>query len=166
MVSVSGSNIALRALFLSSLLALLSLPSVSCLVFNSTALVFANTENDGTQTSYILDGYGIGYETITLTLGSNHLPALESSVGGNYGLFVIIGQAVMNSTNLLTQDQWNTLYAYQLKYGVRMVQAEASPDEIMFGVTPLTPCCNGNQEQYVTLDGSVASKEFPTAGLK
>lgn len=166
MGSVSGFSLALKALFISSLVALISLPSVSCLVFNSTALVFASTQNDGTQTSYILDGYGIGYETITLTTGSNHLPALESSAGGNYGLFVIIAQAVINSTSLLTQDQWNTLYAYQLKYGVRMVHAEAAPDPIMFGVTALTPCCSGNQEQYLVLDGDVASNEFPTAGLK
>ena len=166
MVPVSGLGIALRALLISSLLALLALPPASCLVFNSTALVFASTENDGRQTSYILDGYGIGYDTITLTTGPNQLPALESSAGGNYGLFVIIEQAQINSTSLLTQDQWNTLYAYQEKYGVRMVHAEASPDPTLFGVTALTPCCNGTQEQYISLVGDVASDELPTAGLR
>ena len=139
---------------------------VSCLVFNSTALVLATYDNDGSQSSYIFAAYGIWSETVILDKnGTTQLPQLENSVGGNYGLLVVINEASSYGNNLLTEDQWNTLYAYQEKYGVRMVQAESDPSD-NFGVTALSSCCSGNEEQYLTTIEDVASSEFPSVGVR
>jgi hypothetical protein len=141
-------------------------PALS-LVYNSTALIVASDAEDLDSAAYLLTGYGIAHEELQVPEGGTDLPTLESGNGGNYGLFVLVSQVKYDgdSDSSLTTDQWNSLYDYQIKYGVRMVQMAVAPSST-FGVTQVGSCCNDNEEQNITLISSVQSSEFPTAGLK
>jgi hypothetical protein len=147
---------------------LLSLSTLtSGLVFNSTALIIATASDDAIRASYILTGYGIGYEASLVPKVDTPLPTLESSDGGNYGLFVVYAKTVVNGTSMLTNDQWEALWSYQRKYSVRMVHLNAIPDS-GFGAQTISSggCCDDNVEQNIALIEDVAASEFPNAGLK
>lgn len=135
------------------------------LFFNSTALVIGaddSTLNDGW---YLLDGYGIAFELLQVPQSGVSLPALETGGNGNYGLFVINAGVQYAGKSALTTDQWNMLYAYQIKYGVRMVQIDVIPSDD-FGTVSLGSCCDNSTEQNLTLVMETQAKEFPTAGLR
>jgi hypothetical protein len=137
------------------------------LLFNSTALIIATDAAEANKASYILTGYGIGYETLLVPQSNTPFPTLESSDGGNYGLFVVYSKAVANGTSRLTDDQWESLWSYQRKYLVRMIHLGAIPDA-GFGVKTVSSggCCENGVEQNITLIEEVAANEFPNAGLK
>jgi hypothetical protein len=139
----------------------------SALTFNSTVLVVCIDAVTGDQASYLFNGYGIGYETSILSDIGAPLPILETSNGGNYGLFVVVGRAISNGTSRLTSNQWESLWSYQRKYGIRMVHINVSPD-VQFGTQLIDDggCCDEGVEQNMTLVGDVAAREFPNAGLK
>ena len=103
------------------------------------------------------------------------LPVMEATTGGksigNYGLIVIIGLVTYDYggtigwASAITAAQWNTLYAYQLKYGVRMVHLDGYPGS--FNGTTIAAngpngCCT-SEEQSVSLTSTTF---IPTAGLK
>lgn len=134
-------------------------------MYTSTALVLGTDDQTTNQASYILNGYGIGFENLEITQHAQSLPTLESSAGGKYGLFIIVSQLIVNGTSLLTETQWGTLYEYQIKYGVRMVHLDVYPST-EFGVKAIGSCCGDGIERKLTLVDSVAAKEFPSAGLK
>jgi hypothetical protein len=89
---------------------------------------------------------------------------------GNYGLIIVIGLVTYDYGNTtgwasaITTDQWNQLWAYQLKYGVRMIQLDAFPG--WFNGTTVAPgpsgCCSTEDQQAYLLDTTLV----PTAGLK
>jgi hypothetical protein len=90
---------------------------------------------------------------------------------GNYGLIIIIGLVTYDYggtigwASAITTAQWNTLYAYQLKYGVRMVHLDGFPGS--FNGTAIATngpngCCDYG-EQYVALNNA---SFIPTSGLK
>ena len=137
------------------------------LLYNSTALIIAAHIDDANEASYILKGYGIGYETSLVPQADTPLPTLESSDGGKYGLFVVYAKTVINGTSMLRDDQWEALWSYQRKYSVRMVHLNVLPDA-GFGAQTISTggCCDGNVEQNVTLIENVAASEFSYAGLK
>jgi hypothetical protein len=137
------------------------------LTFNSTVLVIGTDAASANKASYLLDGYGIGYETLVLGEENTPLPSLESSFGGNYGLVVVVAQAIVNDTSRLTDAQWETLWAYQRKFSVRMIHMDVGPST-EFGVLAVDNdgCCDDGIEQNVTLIEEIATKEFPNAGLK
>lgn len=115
-----------------------------------------------------LNGYGIPFATLLVPPAGVPLPALNSSSGGNFGGIVVVGQVSYDSgsgnwRSALTDDQWNQLYAYQLKYGVRMVQYDVSPGPD-FGTTRVgSGCCTDGIEQLVYFSNTT---DFPTSGLR
>lgn len=137
----------------------------NALIFNSTALILAVDDISLDHGTYLLNGYGITYEGLKVPQTGITLPTLETSAGGNYGLFVIVAQVQYTGKSALTTDQWNTLYAYQLKYKIRMVHLNVVPSS-EFGVEYVDACCGDGVEQNFTLVGDVQTKEFPTAGLR
>ena len=142
------------------------LPFASALTFNNTALVIGTSADGGQDSSWIFDSYGIPYEGIIIPDKGGPLPTLETADVGSYGLFLIAGQAMVNGSSVLTQDQWNTIYAYQEKYGTRMVHVDAlaGPN---FGVVPIgTGCCAKGVEQWLNLIPDVATRMFPGTGLR
>jgi hypothetical protein len=88
---------------------------------------------------------------------------------GNYGLIIVIGLVVYDYggttgwVSAITSNQWDTLYAYQTKYGVRMVHLDGFPGS--FNGTTVAPgpggCCSTEDQTVRLLDPTLV----PTAGL-
>lgn len=99
----------------------------------STILVIARDAASVSVASSGLNGYGIPFQTLLVPQAGVTLPTLNTTSGGNYGGIVIASQVAydyggtIGFQSALTADQWNTLYSYQLAYGVRMVQYDVSP---------------------------------------
>ena len=141
---------------------------VYSLVHNSTALFLATDDSALENAKYLFDGYGLNYTQVAVPQEGIELPELEMRDGGNFGLIVVVSQVMYGTTqrvSALTDDQWNSLYDYQTKYGVRMVQLAVAPGQA-FGVNALGSCCDKDEEQFLTLVESIQESEFPTAGLK
>ena len=113
-----------------------------------------------------LNAYGIPFTSLIVPSGGVALPALNGTAGGNFGGIVVASEVsydygTAGFQSALTTDQWNQLYAYQLEYGVRMVQYDVYPGP-NYGSTALGGCCNGIEQLISFSDIS----DFPTSGLK
>jgi hypothetical protein len=134
----------------------------------STILVIATDSASAKIASSGLNGYGIPFSTLLVPQAGVQLPTLNSSTGGNYGGIVVASQVsydyggTTGYQSALTTDQWNQLYAYQLAYGVRMVQYDVYPGP-EFGASASDGCCNDGVEQLVSFTDT---SDFPTAGLR
>ncbi|QKX57460.1 uncharacterized protein TRUGW13939_04573 [Talaromyces rugulosus] len=145
---------------------LISLGAASSI--ESTILVIATDSASAKIASSGLNGYGIPFSTLLVPQAGVQLPTLNSSTGGNYGGIVVASQVsydyggTTGYQSALTTDQWNQLYAYQLAYGVRMVQYDVYPGP-EFGASASDGCCNDGVEQLVSFTDT---SDFPTAGLR
>lgn len=115
-----------------------------------------------------LNAYGIPFTTLIVPQSGVTLPALNTSTGGNFGGIVVASEVsydygTSGFQSALTTDQWNQLYAYQLAYGVRMVQYDVYPGP-NFGATAVGGgCCNTGVEQLISFTDI---SDFPTSGLR
>ncbi|KAL3453610.1 hypothetical protein BJX65DRAFT_292627 [Aspergillus insuetus] len=146
----------------------------SSVVPSATGTIAANIlviARDNTQAAVAysgLNGYGIPYSTLIVPQAGIELPSLNTSTGGNFGGIVVAGEVSYDYgtegwRSALTDDQWNQLYAYQLAYGVRMVQYDVYPGP-KFGATALTGgCCETGVEQLISFSDV---SDFPTSGLR
>ncbi|KAL4901300.1 hypothetical protein BDW74DRAFT_170241 [Aspergillus multicolor] len=132
-------------------------------------LVIARDATQASVASSGLNGYGIPYTTLLVPQAGVELPALNSSTGGNFGGIVVAGEVSYDYgsdswRSALTDDQWNQLYAYQLAYGVRMVQYDVFPGP-KFGAESIGDggCCATGVEQLIYFTDTT---DFPTSGLK
>lgn len=135
----------------------------------SNILVIAKDEAAARTASSGLNAYGIPFTKLLVPQAGVELPALNSSSGGNFGGIVVAAEVSYDyggSTGFqsaLTQDQWNQLYAYQLAYGVRMVQYDVFPGP-KFGASAVGGgCCNEGVEELMSFTDTSA---FSSAGLK
>jgi hypothetical protein len=138
---------------------------------SATVLVIAADTTTAFEATEPLNGYGIPTHTLVVAQSGITLPALSTNASteqvGNYGAIVVVGQVAydyggtLGYQSALTTDQWNALYAYQLTFGVRMVQLNVYPGP-NFGATALGGCCNTNVEQLVYISDNSAFKQ---AGL-
>ncbi|GES57607.1 extracellular serine-rich protein [Aspergillus terreus] len=132
-------------------------------------LVIARDSASAKVASSGLNGYGIPFTTLLVPQSGVQLPALNSSSGGNFGGIVVAGEVSYDYGNTtgyqsaLTTDQWNQLYAYQLAYGVRMVQYDVYPGP-NFGATAVGGgCCDTGVEQLISFSDT---SDFATSGLR
>jgi len=131
-------------------------------------LVIAKDAASASVASSGLNGYGIPFTTLVVPQAGVALPALNSSSGGNFGGIVVAAEVSYDYgtegfQSALTTDQWNQLYAYQLTYGVRMVQYDVYPGP-KFGASAVGGgCCNTGVEQLISFTDV---SDFPTSGLK
>jgi hypothetical protein len=131
---------------------------------NSTILVIARDANASYSGTSVLQGYGIPYQVVDMSLSGGGFPQLNStSDSGNFGGIVTVSAASYQGgddwKSVLSENQWQELYRYQENFGVRMVRLNSWP-AAEFGVQ-----ANGN---VVTSDLPVAvtdTKSFPTANL-
>ncbi|KAL5360059.1 hypothetical protein BJX96DRAFT_184308 [Aspergillus floccosus] len=134
----------------------------------SNILVIARDAASAKVASSGLNGYGIPFTTLLVPQTGVQLPALNSSSGGNFGGIVVAGEVSYDYgssgyQSALTTDQWNQLYAYQLAYGVRMVQYDVYPGP-KFGATAVGGgCCNDGVEQLISFSDT---SDFATSGLR
>jgi hypothetical protein len=136
-----------------------------------TALVIATDPTAADEAVSLLQGYGQPTFLLSIPQAGAPLPALETgNTTGNFGLIIIIGLVTYDFggttgwASAITADQWNALYAYQLKYSVRMIHLDAFPGS--FNGTTVAPgpsgCCSAEDQSVYLLDPSFV----PTAGLK
>lgn len=142
---------------------------------NSTILILAPT--DDVESSYSatsgFDAYGIPYDLIQIPSGGASLPSLNSSTtSGNYGGILILSDVSYDYngdySSAITTDQYNTLYAYQIAFNVRMVRLDAYPGDdsgtsAVAAADGSEGCCNNNAEQLISFTNTTG---FPTANLK
>src|SRR5947207_5814977 len=111
---------------------------------SKTALVIAVSTDVANEAVSILNEFNQPAQVLVVPQTGTSLPALETVSGstsvGNFGLIVIIGLASYDygSTgwaSAITSDQFTALYAYQLKYNVRMVHLDGYPGNFK-DVTP------------------------------
>lgn len=143
--------------------------AVQSATVQSTILVIARDQSSANSASSGLNGYGIPFQTLIVPQSGTTLPALNSSstVGNFGGIIVASGIAydyggTTGWQSALTQDQWNTLYAYQTAFGVRMVQYDVYPQP-QYGTSVLGGCCNSGVEHLVSFSNTTG---FPQAGIK
>ncbi|KAL2828816.1 hypothetical protein BJY01DRAFT_255239 [Aspergillus pseudoustus] len=146
--------------------------SSESLGFAADILIIARNSAEANVASSGLNAYGIPFTTLLVPQSGAQLPILDSAAGGGrFGGIVIAGEVSYDysSTNgswasALTPSQWNQLYAYQLKYGVRMVEYDVSPG-IKFGtkLASTDGCCEDNIEQLISFSDT---SDFPSAGLR
>jgi hypothetical protein len=131
-------------------------------------LVIARDAASAGVASSGLNGYGIPFTTLIVPSAGVALPDLNGTAGGNFGGIVVASEVsydygTRGFQSALTTDQWNQLYAYQLEYGVRMVQYDVYPGP-NYGTTAIGGgCCDTGIEQLVSFTDIT---DFPTSGLK
>ncbi|KAK5011639.1 hypothetical protein LTR28_010810 [Elasticomyces elasticus] len=143
----------------------------SALYTNSTALILAQDEVNANEAYYLLNGYGLRYETYLIPKQGADLPPLNSSTGGNYGVIIVHSEIAYDGTadgfsSVLTAAQWESLYTYQRTYRARMVHLNAIPKP-MYGVSMIGDgCCITSEVQTVSVITEAQQAHFPTAGIK
>ena len=136
----------------------------AAVTINSTILVLARDANASYSGTSVLEGYGIPFQAVDLSLPGGGFPQLNSTAdAGNFGGIVAVsGRAYSGGDDwntVLNDKQWQELYRYQESFGVRLVRLNAWPSAD-FGVQ--------STGGAVTTDLPVAitdAKEFPTANL-
>lgn len=131
-------------------------------------MVLAKSQDEINQAVSGLNGYGIPFQALIVPSSGVSLPTLNTSAGGNFG-GIIVSQGLIyyysdtsSWHSALTDDQWNQLYTYQIKYSVRMVQWDVYPSGD-YGVSAITGCCDDGVEQNMTFTNTTA---FTQAGLR
>lgn len=133
---------------------------------DSIVLVIARDTTSAYSAYSGLNDRGIPYSVLAVPQVGVALPSLnDSATHGNYGLIVVLSEVSYNYggtkgfASALTAAQWQSLYAYQVAFGVRMVRLDVAPSADT-GTQSLGACCTG--EQLVSISNSTA---FPQAGL-
>jgi hypothetical protein len=105
---------------------------------NSTVLVIARDANASYSGTSVLEGYGIPYQVVDVSLRGGGFPQLNSTPdSGNFGGIVTVSARDYRSGDdwktALSERQWQELYKYQETFGVRMVRLNSYPSSD-FGV--------------------------------
>lgn len=131
-------------------------------------MVLARDQDGINQATSGLNGYGIPFQTLIVPQSGATLPTLNTSAGGNFGGIIVASGLVFYYSDTssyhsaLTDDQWSQLYAYQVAYGVRMVQWDVYPQDD-YGVSAIGGCCDAGVEQLISFTNTTAFKQ---AGLR
>ncbi|KAH7400448.1 hypothetical protein BKA64DRAFT_482127 [Cadophora sp. MPI-SDFR-AT-0126] len=136
---------------------------------SSTILVLARNAAEATSGTSGLKAYGIPYQLVLVPQAGTALPTLSSSTVGNYGGIIVMSEVSYEySTGWasgITAAQWQTIYNYQISFGVRLARLDVYPGPD-FGVTTTIDeqgCCDADVEQLVSFTDT---SDFPTANLK
>jgi hypothetical protein len=110
----------------------------AAITVKSTLLVLARDSNSTLSGTSVLQGYGIPYQIVDLSLPAAGYPQLNSTPDtGNFGGIVTTSASEYTGSDdwntVLSEKQWKELYAYQEAFGVRMVRLNAWPSA-EFGV--------------------------------
>jgi len=137
---------------------------------DSTILILVR-EGDATYSvTSGLDAYGIPYELVFVPRTGFNLPSLNtSSTQGNYGGIISLSELSFGYdsgfSSGISNDQYNTIYAYQIAFGVRFVRINAFPQPT-FGTTTApqgSGCCSTDVDQFISITNDTG---FATANIK
>ena len=147
------------------------------LSLSGTALVIAVSTDAADEAVSILNEFNQTTQVLVVAQNGTSLPALETVSGstsvGNFGLVIVIGLASYDYgatgwASAITSDQWTALYAYQLKYNVRMIHLDGYPGNFEGTGLALGPggCCSSEDQSVYLLDSTLAPFEsLSTIGL-
>ncbi|CAG8950738.1 hypothetical protein HYFRA_00002949 [Hymenoscyphus fraxineus] len=135
---------------------------------SSTILVIARDKSSAYSAYSGLNDLGIPYSVLLVPANGASLPKLNDSVTqGNFGLIVVQSEvSYLNTktgeyTSALTDQQWASIYAYQVSFGVRLVRLDVTPSAST-GTVSIGGCCSKGDQQ-VSFSNDTG---FTTAGLK
>lgn len=135
--------------------------------FSDTALVIAVSDAAADEAVSLLNQYNQTTQLLLFAQNGTALPPLETVNGssdvGNFGLIIVIGLASYDYggttgwASAITADQWSQLYAYQLKYGVRMIHLDGYPGNFPGTALAVGPggCCSAEDQAVYLLDTSI-----------
>ncbi|KAL1597716.1 hypothetical protein SLS60_008202 [Paraconiothyrium brasiliense] len=131
---------------------------------DSTLLILVRDKNATLPGTLVLQGYGIPYQVVDLSLPAAGFPQLNSTPdAGNFGGIVAVSARDYKNGDdwktTLSDNQWQELYKYQETFGVRLVRLNAWPSAD-FGVQSSGGVFTADQPVAVTDTSS-----FPTANL-
>jgi hypothetical protein len=131
---------------------------------NSTLLVLSREANATASGVSVLQGYGIPYQVVDLSIPAAGFPQLNSTPDtGNFGGIVAVSARAYSGgddwSKVLSDKQWQELYRYQEAFGVRMVRLNAWPS-VDFGVQSAGGVVTADQPVAVT-----NAKDFATANI-
>jgi hypothetical protein len=131
---------------------------------NSTLLVLSRETNATASGVSVLQGYGIPYQVVDLSIPAAGFPQLNSTPNaGNFGGIVAVSARPYNGgddwSKVLSEKQWQELYRYQEAFGVRMVRLNAWPSAD-FGVQSAGGAVTADQPVAIT-----NVKDFATANI-
>ncbi|KHJ33641.1 putative extracellular serine-rich protein [Erysiphe necator] len=136
----------------------------------STVLIIARDTASAFSASSGLNGYGIPSEIFVIPKNGGILPALNaSSTQGNYGAIFVLSDVrydyggSLGIQSALKFEQWNSIFDYQVNFGVRLVRIDALPSDEFGTASTNVGCCDASVEQLISISDT---KLFPSAGLK
>ncbi|KAF2468683.1 putative extracellular serine-rich protein [Lindgomyces ingoldianus] len=148
----------------------------AAITVNSTILVIARDSNATYSGTSVLQGYGIPYFVVNISLKGGGFPQLNSTPdAGNFGGIVAVSATDYNGGDdwktALSDKQWQQLYKYQESFGVRMVRLNAWPSADFgvqstgsAGVTADQPVAITNVKEFSTAN-IVAGAQMSTSGI-
>ncbi|KAF2278256.1 putative extracellular serine-rich protein [Westerdykella ornata] len=155
-----------RSPTIGTLIAAISLAGAvnAAVTVNSTILVLARDGNASSSATSVLEGYGIPYYVVNLSLSPTGLPQLNATPdAGNFGGIVTVSARDYKNgddwNGALVDRQWQELYRYQEAFGVRMVRLNSFP-HADFGVQAVGGAVATDLPVSIT-----DAKEFATANL-
>jgi hypothetical protein len=136
----------------------------AAVTINSTLLVLSREPNATASGVSVLQGYGIPYQVVDLSLSGSGVPQLNSTPdAGNFGGIVAVSarsyQGGDDWNKVLSDKQWQELYRYQEAFGVRMVRLNAWPS-VDYGVQIVGGAVLTDQPVAIT-----NAKDFATANI-
>ncbi|KAF2728798.1 hypothetical protein EJ04DRAFT_590727 [Polyplosphaeria fusca] len=147
----------------------------AAVTINSTLLVLSREPNATNSATLLLQGYGIPYQVVDLSLPGAGFPQLNSSSSaGNFGGVVAVsGRDYAGSDDwktVLSAKQWQEIYTYQESFGVRLVRLNAWPssdygvDTAGAKVTTDLPVSVSDATQFTTAN-LVSGASMNTVGI-
>jgi len=136
----------------------------AAVTINSTLLVLSREPNATASGVSVLQGYGIPYQVVDLSIPAAGFPQLNSTPNtGNFGGIVAVSARPYSGgddwNKVLSDKQWQELYRYQEAFGVRLVRLNAWPSAD-FGVQSAGGVVTADQPVAVT-----NAKDFATANI-
>ncbi|CAO2655486.1 Nn.00g042890.m01.CDS01 [Neocucurbitaria sp. VM-36] len=101
-------------------------------MIDSTLLILARDRNATSAGTTVLQGYGIPYVVVDLSIPAGGYPQLNATPDtGNFGGIVLVSTRQHRTGDdwkqAMSQRQWEDIYGYQEAFGVRMVRLNAWP---------------------------------------
>lgn len=136
----------------------------AAVTIDSTVLVIARDANASYSGTSVLNGYGIPFQVVDLSLMGGGFPQLNSTPDtGNFGGIVTVSARKYKGGDdwkgAMSDRQWQELYRYQENFGVRMVRLNSYPSAD-FGVQAAGDASTADLPVAIT-----DAKEFATANL-
>ena len=136
---------------------------------DNKVLILARDADGANSASAGLSAYGIPFEQVTIPKVGGPIPALNTTATeGKYSGIIVMDALSYGYDDgwrsAVTEDQWNTIWAYQANFKVRMVRINEFPGP-SFGAGLAGPggCCDTSIEQLISFTDTSL---FSTANLK